>query len=201
MELSALGFGIGAAVGMVGVYLIVKYFIPTYLDTTFEKWFRIISCILVVAVCVFLGGYLLRTEIKMGDYSHKTCSSEGCTNPPVCKFHLLNTEYYCIDHTGLAYDYFEPSDYAPGKDRAGKGSKDAWEAAMSIVKDKMGLSDDALFCSSSKGSIIFNDPYWIARGDVTEYDSSGSPVYIYFKVEFAFTGEDECYVRSFDYDK
>ena len=54
MELSALGFGIGAAVGMIGVYLIVKNFLPTYLDSTFEKWARVISCILVLVICVFL---------------------------------------------------------------------------------------------------------------------------------------------------
>ena len=38
MELSTMGFGIGAVVGMLGVFLIVKTFIPTYLDTTKEKW-------------------------------------------------------------------------------------------------------------------------------------------------------------------
>ena len=32
MELSALGFGIGAAVGMIGVYLIVKNFLPKYIQ-------------------------------------------------------------------------------------------------------------------------------------------------------------------------
>ena len=60
MELSALGFGIGAAVGMIGVYLIVKNFLPTYLDSTFEKWARVISCVLVLVICVFLGGYIFR---------------------------------------------------------------------------------------------------------------------------------------------
>ena len=60
MELSALGFGIGAAVGMFGIYLIVSKFLPTYLDSTFEKWFRVISCILVLVVCVFLGGVYKR---------------------------------------------------------------------------------------------------------------------------------------------
>lgn len=203
MELSAMGFGIGAAVGMVGVYLIVKFFIPTYLDTTMEKWGRIISCVLVLAVCVFLGGYIFRTEIKMGDYSHKSCSSEGCTNPPVCKFYLLGSDYFCIDHTGLAYDYFEPTgnEYNLSLDRAGKGRKDAWAAAMSIVKNKLGLSDSAQFCAAPKASVIYANPYWIVRGDVIAYDDAGTPEYIYFKVEFAFTGGDECYVRTFDYDK
>ena len=78
MEMSALGFGIGAAIGMVGIYLLVKIFVPTYLDTTMEKWGRIIACVLVLVVCVFLGGYIFRTEIRMGDYSKKSCSSEGC---------------------------------------------------------------------------------------------------------------------------
>lgn len=203
MELSALGFGIGAAVGMIGVYLIVKNFLPTYLDSTFEKWARVISCILVLVICVFLGGYIFRTEIKMGDYSKKSCSSEGCTNPPVCKFYLLGTDYFCIDHTGIAYDYFEPENYAPGlvQDRAGKKSQDAWMAAMSIVRKGLSLSADARFCGASKASIVYADPYWIVRGDVTAYDESGTPEYIYFKVEFAFTGEDECHLRSFDHDE
>lgn len=203
MELSALGFGIGAAVGMFGIYLIVSKFLPTYLDSTFEKWFRVISCILVLVVCVFLGGYIFRTEIKMGDYSKKSCSSEGCSNTPVCKFYLLGADYFCIDHMGIAYDYFAPENYVPDlvEDRAGKKAKDAWSAAMSIVKQKLNLSDDAQFCSSSKASVVYNDYYWTVRGDVTTYDESGAPEYIYFKVKFAFTGGDECYLRSFDYDK
>lgn len=201
MEFSPLGFGIGAAVGMVGVYLLVKIFVPTYLDSTLEKWGRIISCVLVLSVCVFLGGYLFRTEINMGDYSHKNCSSEGCTNPPVCKFYLLGTDYYCIDHTGIAYDYFEPENYTLAKDRAGKGSQDAWNAAMSIVSKKLNLADGAQFCDRAKASVLYNNTYWIVRGDVIAYDDAGEPEYIYFKVEFAFTGGDECYVRSFDYDK
>ena len=202
MELSALGFGIGAAVGMFGVYLIVKHFIPTYLDTTFEKWARILSCILVLVVCVYLGGYIFRTEIKMGDYSGKSCNSDGCTNPPVCKFYLLGSEYYCIDHMSLAYDYFVPDNYVNSStDRAGKNHQDAWEAAKSMVMKKLGLSASAQFCGSSEASILYTNPYWIVRGHVTGYDETGTPEYIYFKAEFAFTGEDECYLRSFDYDK
>ena len=201
MELSALGFGIGAAVGMIGVYLIVKNFLPTYLDSTFEKWARVISCILVLVICVFLGGYIFRTEIKMGDYSKKSCSSEGCTNPPVCKFYLLGTDYFCIDHTGIADDYFEPENYVPTKDRAGKNTTDAWNAAMSVVSQKLNLADNAQFCYQSKASIIYNNPYWIIRGDLVAYDDAGKPEYIYFKLELAFTGGDECYVRTFDYEK
>ena len=200
MEMSALGFGIGAAIGMVGIYLLVKIFVPTYLDTTMEKWGRIIACVLVLVVCVFLGGYIFRTEIRMGDYSKKSCSSEGCTNSPVCKFYLLGTDYFCIDHTGIAYDYFEPENYVPTVDRAGMNSKDAWNAALSIVSKKLNLADNAQFCSQSKASTIYRNPYWIVRGDVVAYDDGGKPEYIYFKVEFAFTGGDECYVRTFDYD-
>ena len=55
MELSTMGFGIGAVVGMLGVFFIVKTFIPTYLDTTKEKWIRIISCVLVLAICIFMA--------------------------------------------------------------------------------------------------------------------------------------------------
>lgn len=203
MELSALGFGIGGAVGMIGVYLIVKFFIPTYLDTTFEKWFRIISCILVVVVCIFLGGYIFRTEIRMGDYSHKTCSSEGCSNSPVCKFYLLETDYYCIDHMSAAYDSFEAGEgvYAPSVDRAGKGKIHAWMAAQQLAIRELGLSDEARFCSAGEYSAIYNNTYWIVRAHVTDYDTAGTPEYIYFKAQFSFTGEDEVYLWDFDYDK
>ena len=203
MELSTMGFGIGAVVGMLGVFFIVKTFIPTYLDTTKEKWIRIISCVLVLAICIFLGGYIFRTEIKMGDYSHKSCSSEGCTNPPVCKFYLLGSDYYCIDHTGIVYDYLEPDRYSSERttDRTGKGRQDAWVCAKSLVSKELKLSDAAQFCSAAKAGIIYADPYWIVRGDVTEYNDAGELEYIYFRVEFAFTGEDEVYLRDFDYDK
>ena len=203
MELSAIGFGIGGAVGMLLVLLSLKIFIPTDIDTRKEKRIRLICCVLLVLFCIVLGGYLFRTEIKMGNYAHKTCSGENCSNQPVCKFYLLGTEYYCIDHMSLAYDSFEPENYDiyHVKDRAGKNWKDAWGAATQIAKRELELSEDAQFCTPSQASIIVNKTGWIVRGHVTASDDAGNPQYIYFRTEFSFTGPDEFYVWSFDYEK
>lgn len=109
MQLSVIGALIGAAVGMFAVSLIMRIFLPTDIDTKREKWIRGIACVLVMAIFIFLGGYLFRTRLNMGDYSQEQCYRAGCSHPPVCHLRYeLSNAYYCEEHMVDAYELIDP---------------------------------------------------------------------------------------------
>ena len=190
MELSDIGYGIGAVVGMILVNIILKIFVPTYLDTTFEKWARRIGCVLLVVVCMLLGGYFGRTELKTGDYSHKTCAEDGCGKPAVSVFrYLFRKAYFCEDHMVLANEFVEPEEQpAPElRDSNGNDQHDAWEMAKRIAIDQMGLPDDSEFTGIDKVRITLSQGTWTVRGDVAVKNEAGKTRWIPFAVSFTFS--------------
>lgn len=193
MQLSVVGSVIGFAVGMVIVWMILRIFLPTDIDTKREKIVRTISCILVLVVCVFLGGFLLRTRLVHGEYTAEQCGKEGCSQSPVWKFHYeLMTLYYCDDHLYETYEVTDPERYKMEsiRDYAGNGVVDAWETALQIAREKMDLSSDAEFCELSEGDVKLRSSQWTVRGFVTVYDDRGNAGRVFFTAAFNFAGSD-----------
>lgn len=193
MQLSAVGALLGFAAGMFVVYLILRIFLPTDIDTKREKWIRAVGCILVVVLFVFLGSYLLRTRLVQGDYATEQCDKEGCSQSPVWEFHYeLMTLYYCDDHLYETYEVTDPKRYEMEsiRDYAGHGVQDAWETALQIAREKMELSSDAEFCDISEGTVTLRSSQWTVRGSVTIYDEQGNANRAYFKAAFNFAGSE-----------
>lgn len=190
MELSVVGYGVGAAVGTILVNIILRIFVPTYLDTTFEKWARRIGCVLAVAVCVTVGGYLGRTELKTGDYAHITCSEEGCGKPSVCVFHyLFRKAYFCESHMVLVSEFAEPEEQPVQemRDSNGNNQYDAWATAKQIVIDRLGLPADAEFADIDKVRFSLSQGTWTIRGDVAVINEAGKTRWNPFVVSFSFS--------------
>ena len=193
MELSVVGSVMGFAVGMVIVWLILRIFLPTDIDTKREKWARGIACVLVLVLCMFLGGFLLRTQLVPGEYTAEQCGKEGCDQSPVWKFHYeLMTLYYCDDHLYETYQVTDPKLYEMEaiRDYAGNGVRDAWETALEIAREKMELPSDAEFCDLSEGNVMLRGSQWTVKGSVIVYDDQGNANRIFFKAAFNFAGSD-----------
>ena len=202
MQLSAVGAVLGAAAGMFVVSLILRIFLPTDIDTKREKWIRRVSCVLIVALFTFLGGFLLRTRLVSGDYAAEQCGKEGCDQSPVWEFHYeLMTLYYCDDHYYEIYEVTDPKRYemVSVSDYAGNSVLDAWETALEIAREKMELSADAEFCDLADGKVTLRGSQWTVRGSVTVYDEQGRGNRFYFTAAFNFAGSDYLLVE-FDVD-
>lgn len=193
MELSVVGSVIGFAVGMVIAWLILRIFLPTDIDTKREKWIRGVSCVLAVVICIFLGGFLLRTQLVPGEYTGVQCGKEGCDQSPVWKFHYeLMTLYYCDDHLYETYEVTDPERYKMEsvRDYAGNGVVHAWETALQIAREKMELPSDAEFCDLAEGDVKLRGSQWTVRGFVTVYDDTGSANRVFFTAAFNFAGSE-----------
>lgn len=189
MQLSAVGLVVGCALGMFAAAFILKIFLPTSADTTLEKWAKRIACVVVVIAFAFGGGFLLRTQLKPGDYAQEQCDRTGCHNPPTWQLRYeLMTLYYCDNHKNDAYALSDPERYETEmvKDSSGHNKLDAWEMAQQIARDQLDLPADAEFCDVSEVRSQLNGSRWTIRGDVATYDSAGKRSYIYFNMVFSF---------------
>lgn len=193
MQLSAVGALLGFAAGMFVVYLILRIFLPTDIDTKREKWVRGSACVLAAVLFTFLGGFLFRTRLIQGDYAAEQCDKEGCDQSPIWEFRYeLMTLYYCDDHLYETYEITDPKRYEMEsvRDYAGNGVRDAWETALEIAREKMELPSDAEFCDLSEGKVTLRASQWTVRGSVTVYDEQGKGNRVFFTAAFNFAGSD-----------
>lgn len=199
MELSVVGIIGGIAVGC--VILGIATFICKYKETKPKLAYVIYGAVVLVAVGLSIfGGYLGRTELIEGDYSHEICDYPGCGNPSSYEFHYNFTkEYYCEDDSDYCRMLTGEVDYTrSGEDSFGHDDSDAWSAAVSTVSSKLKSPSTAEFCSKSAATIKSNGDTWTISGYVDAQNSFGATLRNNFTVEITFTSSTEYTIERCD---
>lgn len=199
MELSVAGIFGGIAVGC--ALFGVVYFVCKSKEIKAKLIYLIYGAAALVTVGLsLLGGYLGRTELIEGDYSHESCDYIGCGDPSSYEFYYnFSKNYYCEHHS----DYCrmltgEIKTTGAGKDSFGHDDSDAWSAAVSVVSGKLKSPSTAEFCSKSSATIKKVGDTWTVSGYVDAQNSFGATLRNDFTVKITFTSSTKYNIEQCD---